>query len=103
MLKNRISPKSIVLVVYLAIIILEGVVFIPAAEVWGPDDSIHGYTYTFLFNLVKDSTEVNGFNVAYKIDIIRLLYTIGITTLIAAVVWALLSLWEKEDSTGGSR
>ncbi|PZD97335.1 hypothetical protein DNH61_03005 [Paenibacillus sambharensis] len=58
MLKNRISPKGIILCVYLAVIILEGVVFIPAAAVWGPDNTVHGYTYTFLFNLVDDSHEV---------------------------------------------
>ncbi|MCE5170819.1 hypothetical protein LQV63_16055 [Paenibacillus profundus] len=96
MIDNKISPKGILLILYLIVIIFVGVVFVPCYEVWGAEKNVHDVGYTFLFKTMDWST-VNGFKVYYEINYARLIYTIGIVTLIASIIWMLLLLWEKED------
>lgn len=97
MMKKKITSKGIILILYIAVILLVGVVFVPSYAVWGPEKNIHSYSYVFLFDLMKDRYSVNGFDVYYQIDIIRVLFTIGIVTLITAAIWKLIAMWDQED------
>ena len=96
-LNNKISRKSILLILYLAIIFITSILFIPSFAVWGPEKYISGYNYVFLFNLIVDREGVNGSPIFYQIDYLRILYTIGVSTLIFLGIWKLFTLWDKED------
>jgi uncharacterized membrane protein len=94
---KKISFKTILLISYLITLLVIGVFFVPNFEVWGPAKEIKGYSYKFIFNIVNNQELVNGYKVLYQIDYIRQLYTIAIITLLFAVIWKVITLWEKED------
>ncbi|MBB6672822.1 hypothetical protein [Cohnella nanjingensis] len=97
MLDKRVSSKSIILILYAIVVFLAGVAFVPCYEVWGPEREINNYRYVFLFQLNRGSYTINGFHVTYQIDFARVLFTIGIVTLLVAVLWLILETWHKED------
>lgn len=96
-IERKISKKSILLVTYIVIIFIAGIIFVPSYHVWGPENNIRDYSYVFIFNSVADRLEVNGFQVRYQIDYLKVFYTIGIITLIFVAFWKLFSLWDQED------
>ncbi|MGF7050324.1 hypothetical protein J2T13_004862 [Paenibacillus sp. DS2015] len=96
-MNKKISRNSILLTSYLVVIIFSSIIFIPSFELWGSEKDIRGYSYVFLFNLIVDREEVDGYLVFYQIDYLRTLYTIGIITLVFSVAWKLFALWDKED------
>lgn len=96
-MNRKISRRSILLICYIVVILFTSVIYIPSFEVWGPEKNINGYRYVFLYNLIVDRVEINGFQVFYQIDYLRTIYTIGVITLIFFSAWKLLVLWDKED------
>lgn len=97
MLYKRNSWKSVVLTGYGLLVLIAGIVYVPCYEVWGPERNVDRYSYHFLFQLSRGAYTINGFRVTYEIDFARVLYTIGVLTLLAATAWLLLATWSRED------
>ncbi|XEC93099.1 hypothetical protein AB6A23_17160 [Paenibacillus tarimensis] len=101
MIDRKISLKGVILIVYGIFIFFAGVLFVPCYEVWGPERNEGSLHYVFLFHIKDADHIINGFPVMYQIDYARVLYTIGIISLIHFVIWMLISLWEREDGMKG--
>ncbi|MCC3371779.1 hypothetical protein [Cohnella sp. REN36] len=97
MLDKRNSWKSVVLIGYGLLVLIAGIFYVPCYEVWGPERNVDKYSYHFRFQLSRGTYTINGFRVTYEIDFARVLYTMGVLTLLAATVWLLLATWSRED------
>ena len=75
---------------YLIAIIVKGVLLVPCYLVYGPEKSIEGYYYVPLFFLNKYNHRINGFTPIYELDILRVIYEVGIITLIFYVIYLIL-------------
>jgi hypothetical protein len=70
---------------------LVGIIFVPCYEIWGTEKNISGHYYIFLFKLMEERAEHNGFPILYDIDYPRIIYSIGVITIITTAIWILLN------------
>lgn len=78
--------KRIFLSIYLIVIIFLGVLKVPVTVVWGEEMKYHSKKYVSLWEL-QGEHRVNEFFVAYQLDYFRLLFELGIATLIVYVLY----------------
>ncbi len=98
-MSKKIKAKEKLLIIYGAIMFLLTIVFVPVFEVWGREQEIIRMGHLFLFLSFNGNGKVNGFDTYYVIDYLKALYRVGAVTLLFAVMWKLLSEWEKSDKT----
>ncbi|MDR0268394.1 hypothetical protein [Paenibacillus sp.] len=76
--------REVLMSVYLVVIFVVGVLFVPVTEKWGPDLKIETKKFVPLWQLVDHRT-IDSFTPLYEIDIVRVIYAIGIATLMLYV------------------
>jgi len=78
--------KRIFLSIYLIVITVLGVFKVPVTVVWGEEMRYHSKKYVSLWEL-QGEHQVNEFFVTYQLDYLRLLFELGIATLIVYVMY----------------
>ncbi|EJW17793.1 hypothetical protein M5X00_27225 [Paenibacillus alvei] len=78
--------KRIFLSIYLIVITFLGLFKVPVTVVWGEEMRYHSKKYVSLWEL-QGEHQVDEFFVAYQLDYLRLLFELGIATLIVYVLY----------------
>ncbi|NOJ69764.1 hypothetical protein [Paenibacillus alvei] len=78
--------KRIFLGIYLIVITILGVLKVPVTVVWGREMKYKAKEYVPLWEL-QDEQKVGEFYEAYQLDYLRLLFELGIATLIVYVLY----------------
>ncbi|AJS59185.1 hypothetical protein [Paenibacillus sp. IHBB 10380] len=82
--------KKILLSIYLILVSIVGVLRVPVILRWGPDQKIDQEKYAPLWQLQDEYLTISNYTPRYQLDLIRLIYELGIITLILFVVYLIL-------------
>ncbi|MCM3745186.1 hypothetical protein M3193_13685 [Sporosarcina luteola] len=76
--------------IYFVLIFCIGVLFVPVSLKWGPNLEFHSKKYVPLWQLQTQHFTIDGYNPIYELDIMRLIYEIGIVTLLVYILYLIL-------------
>jgi hypothetical protein len=99
--ENRLKIANIritLLWIYLTVIVVLGILFVPVKAVWGPEKEIYNLYYVPLWLLKKARYTINGYALRYELYIDRAFYELAIVTLIFGVIYI---LWKEISLAGG--
>lgn len=82
--------KKILLSSYFVIIFCIGILFVPVSLKWGPNLEFYDKKYVPLWRLHTQEFQVNEYYPIYELDIMRILYEIGIVTLLIFILYLIL-------------
>lgn len=85
--------KSLFLTIYLIVLIILGILFVPCYSVFGSKSeyNIESLSYVPFWKLINKKLVVNGFTLRYDLCLSRLLYQLFIATLIIYILYLLVS------------
>lgn len=89
--------QKILLVAYGILIIIFGFLHVPTYLVWGPEKNISTKMYEPVWKLVQEKHYINGFTPMYQIDYGRVLFIIGLFTLVTLVIYLILAEMNKTE------
>lgn len=75
---------------YFLIIFCIGVLFVPVSLKWGPQLEFYDKKYVPLWRLHTQQFKVDDYYPIYELDIMRIVYEIGIVTLLFFILYLLL-------------
>lgn len=96
------KEKNIMLLFYLVTIVIKGVLLVPSYLVYGSTlKEVEGLYYVPLWLLMEKKHLINGFKPIYEIDLFRVIYELGMLTLIFYILYLLLknNKFDKEQQT----
>lgn len=79
--------KKILLSVYFIIIFCIGILFVPVSLKWGPHLEFYDKRYVPLWQLHTKEFQVDDYYPIYELDIIRIVYEIGIVSLLIFILY----------------
>lgn len=79
--------KKNLLSVYLVIISCIGILFVPVSLKWGPQLEFYDKRYVPLWQLQSKELQVDDYYLIYELDIVRIVYEIGIVTLLLFIIY----------------
>lgn len=82
--------KKILLSSYFIIIFCIGVLFVPVSLKWGPHLEFYDKRYVPLWQLHTREVEVDDYYPIYELDIMRIVYEIGIVSLLIFILYLIL-------------
>lgn len=82
--------KKILLSIYFVIIFCIGVLFVPVSLKWGPHLEFYDKRFVPLWQLQSQHFIIDDYYPIYELDIIRLVYAIGIVTLLILILYLVL-------------
>lgn len=87
--------KKFILSLYLMVVVVVGIVFVPVTEKWGPELKVDTKKFVAIWELVDHHKRIDGYVPIYDLDIIRVIFEIGIATLIA---YLLIFITNKKEN-----
>lgn len=82
--------KKILLSSYFLIISCIGILFVPVSLKWGPQLEFYGKRYVPLWQLQSQELQVDDYYPIYELDIVRIVFEIGIVTLLFFILYLIL-------------
>lgn len=84
------KKRKILLSIYSLMLVITGILFVPAYSVWGSDKNIDTIQYVPLWKLMNNKKSINGFTPIYELCISRIIVTIVVITLITISLYFVL-------------
>jgi len=88
--EDLILLKKILLSGYFIIISCIGILFVPVSLKWGPQLEFYDKRYVPLWQLQSKEFQVDDYYPIYELDILRIVYEIGIVTLLLFIIYLIL-------------
>ncbi|AWE06043.1 hypothetical protein DCE79_11250 [Lysinibacillus sp. 2017] len=82
--------KKILLSGYFIIIFCIGILFVPVSLKWGPHLEFYDKRYAPIWQLHTKEFQVDDYYPTYELDIMRIVYEIGIVSLLIFILYFIL-------------